>query len=373
MISAFWRINVATLIFFTALQIAVPLIPRYALTFSESAFLVGLCVSVGALTSIILRPISGFIGDLWSKVKLMILGTLVGSISYVILWLSTDIKHVLLGRAIGGLAVALFIPASISTAIDYARSGRVGEALGIRSLMVGIGFVLGPGIGGLLSEILGYRYAFLTTSMLLLASIPLLYSDELSVSNRRPKAKIIELFAIVKNRAFVLPLVSLMLYAFAYMGLITFLSAYLKIKGFGDAVIGFFVSIIALSSLVLRVVGGKLADRWAKRVSIVGLLIIFLGYSLVSLTPLPPHIYPYAAILGAGYGLYLPSIQTLALSRYRGASGLLSGIFTMGFDIGILVGPTLLGAIIQAYGAYELAFRIIPSIVLLAALVLIPV
>lgn len=130
MVSVMWRINVATMFFFIALQIVVPLIPRYALVFNASPFLIGFSVSAISLTAIFLRPIFGIASDRWPRSSLMVFSAVVASIAYMILSLALDVYFIVLARVIEGVAAAAFIPLSIASVIDQAHSGRVGEALG---------------------------------------------------------------------------------------------------------------------------------------------------------------------------------------------------------------------------------------------------
>ncbi len=269
------------------------------------------------------------------------MSSLIGSISYIILWLSNDIYQILIARLLSGVAIAFFIPSSIASVIDQAENNRIGEALGWRSLMVGLGYTIGPGVGGFLAEILGYKSAFLIGSIILLTITPFLsYHEQAHERNKPIKIMLRDFIKLAKDSVFIRVTISLTLYAMSYIGLITFLSTYLKIKDYGDIVIGLFVSVMALASLIFRVAGGKLSDKHPKMITLIGLIIVTIGFSIVPLNPLPPNIYIASVIIGIGYGLYIPSSQTLALSRSKtNGGGFLSGILTMGYDIGLFIGP----------------------------------
>lgn len=365
MISQVWRVNLATMLFFTLIQVVVPLIPRYALTVATSPFLIGLAVSSISITAIFLRPVSGFLSDTWARSRLMVLGLAFGSSAYLVLFLSTDIYQIMLGRLLEGAGVALFVPSSMASAVDQAPEGKVGETLGWRSLMIGLGFTVGPALGGLLAEAFGYTTTFGITSVLILFLLPLvLYKEDkkkgsLSVSIRG-----------LSERHFVVAFVSLVVYAVAWMGLLTFLSAYLKIIGYGDLQIGLFVSIQAISSLALRIFAGRAADKNPALMTYLGLLLISLAFFLIALNQEPLRLYVDAVIFGLGIGVFVPGSQTLALAHaHSGSRGFLSSIYTMGMDIGNMVGPLVFGAVIQASGSYTESFLIAPVLTFIAALV----
>jgi len=361
--SAIWRLNIATMLFFTLVQMVVPLIPRYALVFGASPSMIGVAVSSISVTAIALRPFFGLLSDKWIRSSLMILGAVLASISYALLFLSENIYTIMVARLIEGAAVASFIPSSIASAVDSAPEGRVGEMLGWRSLMVGIGFTVGPGIGGILSQFFSYRATFIIASLLLLTIIPLIKTSE---NNRKSFGGIY--VGGLGNKYFLTAFLSLIVYAVSWMGLITFLSAYLKLLGYGDIEIGFFVSLQALSSLMLRIIAGKLSDKYPEKTTYLSLLIISSSFFMIYIFTTPPYLYLASIVFGVGVGIFIPSCQTLALGRRRGGVGFLTSIYTMGMDIGNLIGPVILGLIVQYSGNYMNAFLIPPILTLTAGI-----
>lgn len=366
LISSIWRLNVASMLFFTFIQVVVPLIPRYALIIGATPFLIGLATASISITAIFFRPICGVLSDRTSRSYLMLLGLVLGAISYTILFFSSTVEMIIVARLIEGVGVAAFVPSSIASAVDQAPPGKLGETLGWRSLMIGVGFMLGPALGGFLSQLLGYTTTFGIAAVLILSLIPFVIIKE---SPRPPPQKTAS--RGLTERTFLLALSSLILYAVAWMGLLTFLSAWLKILGYGDLEIGLFVSIQALSSLVLRVAAGKYADRNPALLTCMGLLVISLSFAMVYVLQVPPYLYLASVVFGLGVGAFIPGSQTLALFKSPPQSrGLLSSIYTMGIDIGNLIGPVLFGLIIQATGSYTQVFALAPLITLAAAMVI---
>ncbi|MGP3667197.1 MAG: MFS transporter [Candidatus Bathyarchaeota archaeon] len=367
MVSYNWRLNIAAMLFFTFIQIVVPLIPRYAVAIGIQPFLIGVAVSSISITAIICRPLGGFLSDRWSRRNLMIIGVILGSFSYAVLSISKDVNTVILSRVLEGVAVAFFIPSSIASAIDYAPEGRVGEALGWRSLMIGVGFSVGPALGGILSELFGYNETFAITAVLLLGIIPLVISRG-EILHGNPSGRY---FSGLRDSHFLLALISLTIYSVAWMGLLTFLSAYLKILGYGDLDIGLFASIQATISLVVRVFAGRASDVRPCFMTALGLLIVSISFFAIYMFETPPLLYIASLIFGVGVGLFIPASQTLALARSPADSrGFLSSIYTMGLDVGNLSGPIMFGALIEKYGSYQIAFFVAPFLPLVSFFIL---
>jgi len=295
-----------------------------------------------------------------------VLGLVFGSGAYLILFISSDIYQIMLGRLLEGAGVALFVPSSMASAVDQAPDGKVGETLGWRSLMIGLGFTVGPALGGFLAEAFGYTTTFGITSILILLLLPLVLYRE----PRREKGSLSLSIKGLSEKHFVVAFLSLVVYAIAWMGLLTFLSAYLKIIGYGDLQIGLFVSIQAVSSLALRIFAGRAADKNPALMTYVGLLLISFAFLLIAMNQEPLRLYIDAVIFGLGIGIFVPGSQTLALAHaHAGSRGFLSSIYTMGMDIGNMVGPLVFGAVIQASGSYPESFLIAPFLTFIAALV----
>ena len=367
-----WRLNIATMLFFAFVQAVVPLIPRYALVMGLQPFVIGLVTSSVSVTALALRPLGGIASDRWSRVKLMIVGVLLVSIAYAMLALSRDLSTMMGSRILEGVAVALFVPSSIASAVDYAPKGRVGEALGWRSLTIGIGFSLGPALGGFMAELLGYNSTFMVTALLVLAVIPLVATCKEPPHERAPGLTR-EYASGLKDSRFLLAFSSLVIYSIAWMGLLTFLSAYLKLKGYGDLEIGLFVTAQAVVSLAVRPLAGKAADVRPCLMTSLGLLVISASFFAVYFFEVPPLLYIASSIFGLGVGIYVPSSQTLALAKAPTKSrGFLSSVYTMGMDVGNLSGPTMFGALIERANSYQAAFLIAPFLPLISATVLLP-
>jgi len=362
------------MLFFTLVQLVVPLIPQYATTITSDPFLIGFAVASISLTAIILRPLSGVISDKWSRSMLMILGLILASLAYSILFLSDDVLHIVIARLIEGAGVASFIPSSIASAVDQAPKGKLGQTLGWRSMMIGIGFIIGPAVGGILARVLsygtdvrtGFRTTFGMTSLLLLFLIPLVIFRE---PRQHSSPSGIQTHGL-RERGFVVSLSALIVYSLAWMGMLTFLSSYLTQLGYSPVEIGLFLVIQAIFSLALRVFAGKAADKRPETMTYLGLLVISLSLFVVYLTQLPPSVYMAAPIFGIGSGTYIPGSQTMALKKAPADSrGFLSSVYTMGMDIGNLIGPVIFGLIIRFTGSYQDVFALAPMLAFMAAMI----
>lgn len=370
MIPYFWRLNIATLLFVTIIQVVVPLIPRYVLTMDSSPTIIGLAVSSISVTALLFRPVFGFLCDRTSKSCLMISSTILASFAYAILFFSRDIIGVVISRLIEGIALAAFVPTSIASAVECANEQNLGEILGWRSLMVGLGYSLGPAIGGFLSSIFGYVSTFGIASVLLLMIIPLIKTKDFVKPSKKDDS-LSTLFKGILERGFILSFITTVMYAAAWMGILTFISAYLKLMGYGDMEIGLFVSFQAVFSLIFRIFAGKLSNTRPDVTTYLGLIVMTFSFIMMILFIMPPHLFIPSAIFGIGAGLFIPGSQTLALRHAKKNSGFLSGILSMSVEFGNMVGPIMFGLLIQSIGSYLEAFILAPILTFAAFILMI--
>jgi MFS transporter, DHA1 family, tetracycline resistance protein len=151
------------------LTIILPLLPFYAEKLGASATVVGLLISSYAFFQLISGPILGRWSDRIGRKPLLIvsqLGTLTG---FLILAFSNQLWLVFLSRIIdgataGNLSLAQAYIADVTTPENRAQS------FGLIGIAFGIGFFVGPGISGFLSQY-GYSYPILAAAFLSASSI----------------------------------------------------------------------------------------------------------------------------------------------------------------------------------------------------------
>ncbi|MDE3198233.1 MAG: MFS transporter [Acidobacteriota bacterium] len=133
------------------LTIILPLLPFYAEHLGASATVVGLLISAYAFCQLIAGPILGHMSDSMGRKPLLIvsqIGTLIGFLILAYanrLWL-VFLARIIDGLTAGNLSLAQAYIADVTTAENRAKS------FGVIGIAFGIGFLIGPGISGYLSQ-----------------------------------------------------------------------------------------------------------------------------------------------------------------------------------------------------------------------------
>jgi DHA1 family tetracycline resistance protein-like MFS transporter len=135
------------------LGIIVPVLPFYVESFGASAITLTMLFSVYAFFSFVSGPFLGALSDRISRRPVLIASIASTAIGWLVFASAHAIWMLFLGRIIDGLAAGN-LPIAQSYLVDIARNDRERTTnLGLIGSVFGVGFIIGPAIGGALSSI----------------------------------------------------------------------------------------------------------------------------------------------------------------------------------------------------------------------------
>ncbi|GAC1403300.1 MAG: MFS transporter [Ktedonobacteraceae bacterium] len=144
----------------SALLIALPNI----LTDLRTGFFTIMWVLLGyLLITTVLTPVVGRLADIWGRKRLYNSGFLIFALGSLIAGLAQPQFHgadLIFGRVVQGIGGSLIVTNSTAIVTDAFKKGQVGLGLGINQIAGAAGFLLGPIVGGLLTEV-SWRWVFL--------------------------------------------------------------------------------------------------------------------------------------------------------------------------------------------------------------------
>jgi DHA1 family tetracycline resistance protein-like MFS transporter len=311
----------------------------------------GWMLVVFAAMQFIAGPVLGNLSDRYGRRPVLIASMLAFGIDYALMAWAPTIAWLFLGRAIAGVAGAVYGPAG-SVIADVTPPEKRSATFALIGAAFGLGFIIGPALGGLLS-VFGTRAPFIAAGLLALvnaATMFFLLPETLKSENRRPfslgDAHIIGAFRPLFHAGRAGPLLlATFLWQLAHM-------VYPATWGFwATAALGFDAKAIGWSLALVGALGvivqGGLTGRIIARIGerralVVGLLsgaLSFLAYGFVTqwwqIIPL--------FVVSSFSGLAMPAIQGL-MSRMVDASRqgqLQGGMGSMG-SVAAIVGPFVL-------------------------------
>src|SRR5262249_4658721 len=132
--------------------IMIPLLPLYTKSFGASEQVIGLVIATFSLCQLVASPALGALSDRWGRRPVLVLSLIGTVVSFVMLALSRSIPMLFAARLVDGLSGG-----NISTArayiADITTEDERAKAYGLIGAAFGVGFVLGPALGGALGHV----------------------------------------------------------------------------------------------------------------------------------------------------------------------------------------------------------------------------
>ena len=147
----------------------------------------GWMLATFALTQFVAGPIIGNLGDRFGRRPVLLAAMLAFAIDYGLQAVAPTLAWLFVGRAIAGVTGAIYGPAGAVIA-DVSPPERRAAGYGMLGAAFGIGFVVGPALGGLFAT-LGPRVPFIVAAALALGNAVVMFfllPETLAPENRRP-------------------------------------------------------------------------------------------------------------------------------------------------------------------------------------------
>jgi len=141
----------------SAMNLALPAIGK---DFNANAIELGWVISSFILSSAIFLLPFGRLGDIIGRKKIFNLGILLFTVSTFLIIFSWNITTLIIFRIIQGLSSGMIFGTSMAIITSVFKPGERGRAMGINVTATYLGLSLGPIIGGLLTQYLGWRSIF---------------------------------------------------------------------------------------------------------------------------------------------------------------------------------------------------------------------
>ena len=112
------------------------------------------------LSNIGLSVVFGRISDIWGREKMFALGFFVFAVSSLLCGVSQTVLQLILARFVQGVGGAMLQSSSRALAAESVTEALAGRAQGLMTTAHHVGFILGPGIGGVMIDYFSWRWSF---------------------------------------------------------------------------------------------------------------------------------------------------------------------------------------------------------------------
>ena len=346
-----WRfawLCLSSLLFSASFNMIIPELPDYLSSLGGAEYK-GLIIALFTLTAGISRPFSGKWTDKLGRVPMMAVGSFVCVICGLLYPVLTTVSGFLFLRLVHGFSTGFKPTATSAYIADIIPKSRWGEALGMHGLCFSIGMAIGPAIGSEISRWFSLNVLFYASSAFALLSILIIANLKETLKDKPKFSK--ELLKISRKDIFdwaVLPAaIVTVLYYFAYGVILTLVPDWTGHVGLANK--GLFFTFYTVSSLLIRLVSGKLSDKKGRVVVMkYGLLILMLAMLVLAYGDNPLLFFAGASLYGIATGIVSPALSAwvidLSVPEYRGRA-LATGFIAL--EAGIGLGALLSGFFYQ--------------------------
>ncbi len=339
---------------FTGFGLVIPLLPFWAERLGANPLGVGLILTTYALAQFIFTPLLGSLSDRFGRRKIILISLAIEVLAFAFTALANTLPLLLCARAVGGIG-ASNIGSAQAVVSDVTPPAKRATGMGVIGAAIGMGFVVGPALGGLLAQH-GETTPFWIALGIALLNMLLVFAFLPETRQRRTDEQTSSGVpgllhsgwrkVLHRNELLSLILVNL-LYTLAFTGMETVFPL-LTQKNFGWAAAqnGYIFTYVGVIIVLMQ--GGlvrQLVKRWGERnLMLAGLVLLGLGLLLLIWSTNLVLLLISLGILSIGDGAVTPtSSAVLSLLISSGEQGEILG-FSQGLGgLGRVIGPLIAG------------------------------
>jgi DHA1 family tetracycline resistance protein-like MFS transporter len=140
-----------------AVGMIIPVLPKLVATFlggdtAKAARIYGIFATVWALMQFVFAPLLGTMSDRFGRRPIVLLSNFGLGLDYILMALAPTLSWLFVGRVISGITAAS-VPTAGAYIADVTPEEKRAKAFGTLGAAFGVGFIVGPAVGGLLGSI----------------------------------------------------------------------------------------------------------------------------------------------------------------------------------------------------------------------------
>ncbi len=341
-------------------SLILPFLPFYAQQMGATPLQVGLLITSFSLFQFLTAPIMGRLSDIYGRKPLLIISQLSTVVSFIILALSNSLWMLYLSRIVDGL---LGSNGTIAQAYlsDISSEKNRSKAFGISGVAFGLGFMVGPALGGFLSQfsysLPAYLAALISFVSIILTLVFL--PETVNHSDNDPKRFEFIVVDLAQFKQFWSQpgirkqLIEFGTYALAHVIFSSNFALFANQK-FGTTAkdIGLTLTYVGLISVVIRgVLIPKLID-WLgesllKKIGIISMITGLLGLSIITNWN---YIFLVVTLFAFGTGIIRPLMMAdISRSVDKKKQGAILGVSNSIHSVAQIIGPLLGGFLLTKF------------------------
>ncbi|HXZ03381.1 MAG TPA: MFS transporter, partial [Ktedonobacteraceae bacterium] len=344
---------------FAGFGLILPLLPFWAEHLGANPTEIGLILTIYALAQFIFTPILGSFSDRFGRKPIIIASLLIEAFSLALTGFAGSLVVLLVARFIGGIG-ASNIGSAQAVVADVTPPKERARGMGMIGAAIGLGFVVGPAIGGLLSPI-GPAVPFLVAMVVAIvnALLVLLFLPETHKIRGFPKTNsdaklqsgllLAGLGKLLRNTTLTRLIVINLLFTIAFTAMEAVFALFSQhMFGWTAKENGYIFTYVGLIIVLVQgALVGQLVKRFGERKLLIsGLVMLAIGLGLLPFSSTLAFMLVTLGILSAGNGAVTPATSALlSLTSPLEAQGKVLGLAQGIASLGRIIGPLFAGSI----------------------------
>ncbi|ETT85684.1 tetracycline resistance MFS efflux pump [Viridibacillus sp. FSL R5-0477] len=333
----------------SAVGLIIPVMPTYLKLFGAAGQVLGFLIAIIAFAQFLFSPIAGNLSDKIGRKKLIVFGLILNGIAQISFGLSTELWMLFVCRFLTGVGSAFIVPPIMAYVADITTIDERGKAMGLIGAAISLGFMIGPGIGGFLSNVsLHFPFYFAGSASIIagVLSLILLPATTPIIQNVVKGDNIFKQLTRSFHASYFVLLIVVFVFSFGISNFQATLSMFLTYKFSYTATdiailmtVGGFVGVIvqgfALNKLFKKFGEMKiiLFGLAVASISMLGILFVS-GFFIMLLV---------ATIFSTATTLIRPAVNTLISKTAGNEQGFAAGMNNAYMSLGNMIGPALAG------------------------------
>jgi len=338
----------------TGVGIVVPLLPVYAHNLGAGGMAIGFIFGSFALSRTFFLPYFGRLSDRKGRKRLIVIGLFSYACLSLSFMLAQNVTALVVIRFFQGIASSMMMPAIQAYVGDITPPGREGFTMGFFNMSIFFGLSLGPVLGGSIKDVWGLDASFLSMGILSLVGfflsisfLPPSHEEMVLKKNRSP----LPWKVLLQDRE----IIGLFCFRLNYTACIGIIWGFLPVFAdtqfaLSSANIGFLVMLGVFISGIIHLPMGYVADRFSRRMMIVfGGLLVAGGMVYFTCSGSLTDLVIASILFGLGGGISMPAHMAIAVFKgnQSDAMGSLMGLMTMAHSLGMLMGSSFAGLLMD--------------------------
>ncbi|MBK3495383.1 MFS transporter [Viridibacillus sp. YIM B01967] len=333
----------------SSVGLIIPVMPSYLKLFGAAGQVLGFLIAIIAFAQFLFSPIAGNLSDRIGRKKLIVFGLFVNGIAQIAFGLSTELWMLFVCRFLTGVGSAFIVPPIMAYVADITTNEERGKAMGQIGAAISLGFMIGPGIGGFLSNVsLHFPFYFAGSASIIagVLSLILLPATTPVIQNAVKGDNLFKQMSRSFHASYFVLLIVVFVFSFGISNFQATLSMFLTYKFEYTATdiailmtVGGFVGVIvqgfALNKLFKKF-GEMKIILFGLAVSAISMLgILFVNAFFIMLL--------VATIFSTATTLIRPAVNTLISKTAGNEQGFAAGMNNAYMSLGNVIGPALAG------------------------------